>query len=59
MGRHRDLEGHEKIEAAIYGGLTEADQERLEKATLTSLPNAASGAAPSPGQEGHAGLARR
>ena len=29
----------EKIEQAIYGGLTEADQERLEKATPTSFPN--------------------
>jgi hypothetical protein len=29
----------EKIEQAIYGGLTAADQEHLEKATPTSFPN--------------------
>jgi hypothetical protein len=30
----------EKIEQTIYAGLTEAEQERLEKATPTSIPNA-------------------
>ena len=29
----------EKIEAAIYGGLTEADQLKIEQATPTSFPN--------------------